>query len=251
MGENDARSCWICFESEDENQNLEWVKPCQCIGTLQWVHHACIYEWVITKRLANRRRRVQCDRCGTNYKIIEPNMGVVTAVMDTTDRAVYWSADKAATGVILVGTCVLIAWPIQALYKLLQAYGTAALGEFLGINEVQELIESSHPIFTCIVLPAIPIALICARNFHWEDTILTSLQRNYRHTYRTSKSFALLFPFASSFVGRKFFSNIENNFLRTFFGASSILLLRGLWNIYLKRQNYMRDQHIRVLDYEP
>lgn len=38
----DSRYCWVCFATDEEDQEagsgvVEWIKPCNCKGTLRWV----------------------------------------------------------------------------------------------------------------------------------------------------------------------------------------------------------------------
>lgn len=36
--EEDKKQCWVCFSTEDDDVNAQWVKPCKCKGTSQWVN---------------------------------------------------------------------------------------------------------------------------------------------------------------------------------------------------------------------
>lgn len=43
--------CWICYGEEQVDTfgiefPLKWVSPCQCRGSLEWVHQQCIRSWI-------------------------------------------------------------------------------------------------------------------------------------------------------------------------------------------------------------
>lgn len=46
---DDEKICWICHSTEDD-QNGRWITPCQCRGTMKWVHHNCLQMWVFELR---------------------------------------------------------------------------------------------------------------------------------------------------------------------------------------------------------
>jgi RING-variant domain len=56
--EKEKRFCWICYSGEPEKPSFEvsdaeliayeeaWVSPCECKGSTEWVHQACILSWI-------------------------------------------------------------------------------------------------------------------------------------------------------------------------------------------------------------
>uniref|UniRef100_A0A914X0B8 RING-CH-type domain-containing protein n=1 Tax=Plectus sambesii TaxID=2011161 RepID=A0A914X0B8_9BILA len=68
------RMCRFCFDEEDEdfidadpealmrNADDEWLSPCLCSGSMQWVHRRCLEEWFKTVK------RNQCQTCKFNFK---------------------------------------------------------------------------------------------------------------------------------------------------------------------------------------
>lgn len=34
-----ARYCWVCFATDEDDENAAWVQPCNCRGTTKWVRH--------------------------------------------------------------------------------------------------------------------------------------------------------------------------------------------------------------------
>src|SRR5690606_3211979 len=77
------RQCWICFSEEQYDKSTysdkNWVKPCKCKGTTQWVHQKCILDWIFSKVQHNPQNtnsssflvipKVQCPQCHYEYKI--------------------------------------------------------------------------------------------------------------------------------------------------------------------------------------
>lgn len=53
-----AKECRICIDSEDGSQLLS---PCQCSGSLQFVHKKCLLTWIQT------RGSTECSICRTHY----------------------------------------------------------------------------------------------------------------------------------------------------------------------------------------
>lgn len=37
MREEDKKQCWVCFSTEEDDANAQWVRPCKCKGTSKWV----------------------------------------------------------------------------------------------------------------------------------------------------------------------------------------------------------------------
>lgn len=51
-----SRQCWICFgeeqvpSSSNEKFQQDWVSPCRCKGSTQWVHQKCLLSWLNSQR---------------------------------------------------------------------------------------------------------------------------------------------------------------------------------------------------------
>lgn len=64
--DGEERQCKYCWSSGDSH---DFVSPCKCIGTVKWVHHACLEQWL-------PRSDGKCGACkavlrrpdGTRYK---------------------------------------------------------------------------------------------------------------------------------------------------------------------------------------
>lgn len=62
----DTRSCRICLDTELPDGD-RWLCPCQCKGTMKYVHASCLDEW---RRRSRRARSVMaCDQCGATYRV--------------------------------------------------------------------------------------------------------------------------------------------------------------------------------------
>ena len=69
------RTCWVCFASDEDDREAEWVRPCCCRGTTKWVHQLCLQRWIDEKQKGNSTAKVHCPQCGKEYLIIFPKVG--------------------------------------------------------------------------------------------------------------------------------------------------------------------------------
>lgn len=60
--------CRICHLSEEEEQD-PFVSPCDCRGTMKYVHRFCLNEWRM--RSKNSRSIDKCEQCFGSYRISE------------------------------------------------------------------------------------------------------------------------------------------------------------------------------------
>ena len=56
--------CRICF---GEGASEEFIAPCACRGSMQFVHADCLREWI--NRTQNSESRRTCEQCGATYKV--------------------------------------------------------------------------------------------------------------------------------------------------------------------------------------
>lgn len=59
--EEDERQCWICLQTGGP----ELIAPCQCAGSMRWVHRPCLNRWRIDA--ANPRNFTHCRHCGFGF----------------------------------------------------------------------------------------------------------------------------------------------------------------------------------------
>ena len=74
-----AKICRICYEEEDPISNFDnpLVQPCNCSGSLKYIHLNCLKHWLNTKSCSNLFKNenysvflvepVQCEICKTNF----------------------------------------------------------------------------------------------------------------------------------------------------------------------------------------
>lgn len=271
----DSRYCWVCFATDEEDQEagatVEWVKPCNCKGTLRWVHQACLQRWVDEKQKGNTYRKVQCQQCQTEYIIILPSMGYLADALEAADTMIRYSSPFIAAGVF-----------VGSLYWTAVTYGAITVLQVLGHDEGLMILEATDHIFLLVALPAIPVCLVLGRMIRWEDCILRYLQNRQRKHHRLLGLFlpipeddgsqqadnqtarnhisdtlsttrvlcgALILPSISSLIGRVFFSNVNNNLHRTLLGGLAFVAVKGVFKIYFKQKQFMRKKQRRIADY--
>lgn len=161
----EGRYCWVCFATDEDDELAEWVQPCNCIGTIRWVHQSCLQRWVDEKQKGNSMRRVTCPQCQTEYIIAFPAMGTVIGIMEGVDTMIKRLSPFLAAG-ILVGS----------LYWTAVTYGAVTVLQVVGHQDGLEMMEKSDPLVLLIGLPAIPVGLVLGRMVRWEDMILRFIQ---------------------------------------------------------------------------
>lgn len=57
--ENKDFSCRICMDLGDAN--IEMCAPCDCTGTIQYIHVSCLKEWI------KEKKSIKCELCGQTY----------------------------------------------------------------------------------------------------------------------------------------------------------------------------------------
>ena len=57
--------CRICFEPEGE-----LISPCNCIGTLKYIHRECLQKWrkTLPINIFNNKRDIRCEICQKYYE---------------------------------------------------------------------------------------------------------------------------------------------------------------------------------------
>lgn len=52
--------CRICMDLGD--LEAEMCIPCECMGSIKYIHVTCLKEWI------KEKRKISCELCKTNYK---------------------------------------------------------------------------------------------------------------------------------------------------------------------------------------
>lgn len=268
------RYCWVCFANDEENiENLEWIRPCKCKGTLMWVHQQCLQRWVDEKQRGNSFKRVQCVQCQTEYIIVSPSIGLVADLLEGIDNVIRRSSPFIAAGVF-----------VGSFYWTACTYGAITILQVLGNEEGLRVLEDTDHVFLMVALPAIPVCLVLGRMIRWEDAILRYIQNRQRKSFRmlglilpipedsennvqaadnnqisrnisdtlsTTRVLcgALILPSISSLFGRVFFSNVNNNLQRTILGGLAFVAIKGVLKIYFKQKQFVRKKQRKIVDY--
>lgn len=57
----DVPTCRICFDSEDGGEDGKLFRPCNCKGTMAWIHTECLNKW--RTQIANSAAFWECPTC--------------------------------------------------------------------------------------------------------------------------------------------------------------------------------------------
>jgi len=59
---NQHKTCRICISNEDKN---DLIQPCECIGSVQFVHRSCLDKW----RTMSHHAYIRCEICLYQYEL--------------------------------------------------------------------------------------------------------------------------------------------------------------------------------------
>jgi len=267
--EDNRKTCWVCFATEDDDRAAPWVRPCRCKGTSKWVHQQCLQRWVDEKQRGDSTTKVSCPQCNTEYLIIFPKFGPFVYILDLADRIIYKVCPMVAGGVF-----------IGSVYWTACTYGVVTVLQVLGHKEGLSVMESADPVFLLIGLPTIPIMLILAKMVRWEDYVLRFWQRHVSKSrilnyilgsdldqsdaadrlmptdpgpmFTASRVLcgALIMPTIATIFGKLCFGSVESNFQRTLLGGIGFVAMKGVLRIYFKQQQYKRHGLRSILDWD-
>jgi hypothetical protein len=93
--------CRLCWGEAEEDDQL--LSPCNCSGSLKWIHTHCLQDWQRTLRSQGQGRRAHiCELCKTPYRLQQDSSSgqlgssrrqlprrVLTAVSNSLFDAVY------------------------------------------------------------------------------------------------------------------------------------------------------------------
>lgn len=66
--QENQRTCRICLEEsyiEPNSTNHDFIAPCQCTGSVSWVHRSCLDSW----RATNPKHFTMCEICQFTYEL--------------------------------------------------------------------------------------------------------------------------------------------------------------------------------------
>ncbi|CAF4839498.1 unnamed protein product [Pieris macdunnoughi] len=272
--DENLKSCWVCFATEHDDKLAAWVQPCKCIGTTKWVHQSCLQRWVDEKQRGNISRKVLCPQCKVEYIVVFPSMGAFVILLDAIEDITRRISPFILGGVLL-----------GSIYWIAITYGAVTVMQVVGHREGLEMMESADPLVLLVLLPTIPVTLIGAKMYNWEDSVLFFLRKycakipalsyvlpfghvdeeraivsgpspnngspNSTSHLSPTRIFcsALLVPTISTIIGKIFFRSIKNNLHRTILGGLTYITLKGALKIYHKQMLYIRQSSRKILDY--
>lgn len=266
--ESQRHSCWVCFASEEDDNEAKWVKPCRCRGTTKWVHQNCLQRWIDEKQKGNSSTKVACPICRQEYIIIFPRLGPFIYLLEKADRFIYKTCPFVAGGIF-----------IGSVYWTAVTYGAVTVMQVLGHKEGLNVMERADPLFLLIGLPTIPVMLILGKMVRWEDYLLRLWRKhssklpllNYLFPDDCSRIArvpaetvplsdplsatrvlcgALILPTIATIVGKLMFGSVQSNFQRTLLGGIGFITIKGMLKIYYKQQQYLRQANRVIRDYE-
>lgn len=266
--EDDRRTCWVCFATEDDDPTIPWVQPCNCRGTTKWVHQNCLQRWVDEKQKGNVSGKVCCSQCNTEYVIIFPNMGPLIVILDALDNVIFKVCPFVAAGIV-----------VGSIYWTAVTYGAVTVMQVVGHKDALTVMEQADPLILLIGLPTIPVMLILGKMVRWEDTLLAFLRRHspklpllkyilpsfvnadsqganndlppLTDTASATRVLcsALLLPTVATICGKMFFDSVPSNLQRTILGGIAFIAIKGALKIYHKQQRYIRQSQRKILDH--
>ncbi|XP_050397687.1 E3 ubiquitin-protein ligase MARCHF5 [Patella vulgata] len=265
--EEDRRSCWVCFATDEDDREASWVRPCRCKGTTKWVHQSCLQRWIDEKQKGNSTTKVVCPQCNAEYLIIFPRLGPVVYIMDIADKIIYKTCPFVAGGIF-----------IGSVYWTAVTYGAVTVMQVLGHKEGLNVMERADPLFLLIGLPTIPVMLILGKMVRWEDYVLRLWRKHSaklpllhylfpdefsRYTRVPADTVplsdpicatrvlcgALILPTIATIVGKLMFGSVQSNFQRTLLGGIAFIAIKGVLKIYYRQQQYFRQANRVILDF--
>lgn len=270
---DESRICWVCFAADEDAPHEAWVRPCGCRGGSKWVHQNCLNRWIDEKQRGDSTAKVECPQCKEEYVFTFPRLNKLVRLVDLFEKAMVKMCPYLAGGCFF-GAC----------YWSAVTYGAITVMQVMGNSEGLAMMEESDPIFLLVGLPTIPAGLVLAKLTRWEDYVLQWWRDYLRpHFCVGASSFgggggaatviplripadpaalgnpvsstrvvvsAMLMPSFATVFGQIAFRREKNNFRRTMVGGATFLLIKGLLKLYYKQQQYERQVHRTVLDYD-
>lgn len=271
--DHDSRRCWVCFATEEDEPDAQWVRPCRCRGTTKWVHQSCLQRWIDEKQAGSSTAKVSCPQCNAEYIIVFPPLGTMLHAVEDMDKFINKISPFAAAGAV-----------VGSLYWSAVTYGAVTVMQVLGHKDGLEVMEKADPLFLLVGLPTIPLALILGKMVRWEDHILRLWRRHmskmsiFNYFFPKSSPIAsdgiqmrepaeapplsdpvsatrvlvggLVLPSLATLIGKVCFGYVESSLHRALLGGISFIAVKGVVRIYYKQQQYLRQAQRVVKDYQ-
>ncbi|XP_017055920.1 E3 ubiquitin-protein ligase MARCHF5 [Drosophila ficusphila] len=164
----EERMCWICLTGDEEQPRRDWLHPCRCRGSGQWVHEACLSRWIDEKQILAPDGPVSCAQCRTEYIIVMPPLCRFDALLVRLEKCYERLCPSVLLGIL---AATVYFWAVT--------YGALTLLELAGYQAGMKLLDED-PTLLMILLPLVPTALLLGRMVRWDDCLVRWLRRHHR-----------------------------------------------------------------------
>lgn len=146
--------CRICFETDSDHL----ISPCQCTGTIRYVHRECLQIWRKTLPLVshNNFRDIRCEMCHTNYQFEDelPNFKYCKSliVLEMVSFLIIIHLFGFMFGMVLTGfgeITTMIAIKYINLYLYQYLLGNAIIHIIIGALALSDIARSENECFVC------------------------------------------------------------------------------------------------------
>lgn len=97
------RECWVCYLSESETPDSEFVRPCRCDGSVGFVHQDCVKRWVEEKQKSDIDMEVECPQCQTKYRFVFPKLKTPFKLMILAEQIINSGVTLFTIGGVIYG----------------------------------------------------------------------------------------------------------------------------------------------------
>ncbi|XP_065583645.1 E3 ubiquitin-protein ligase MARCHF5-like [Artemia franciscana] len=258
------KTCWICLDIEEENEDPNlWVSPCKCkVGNI-WVHQPCILVWISVKQDGDFCKVVRCPECRCRYHICSDCPAYLQFF-----RRIYHNISSFSSSVLYAGYAYSFLWSFGAI-SVLQVYGRTE-----GVN----VLKNMRLVGIFGGLPFISVLIVASHLINWEEPVSKFL-RTYVPETRVLKdwmplfkfrpkgkqedqplekkfnlplrlSSALVFPTVSVAFGNVFFKSVPRSLKRVVLGGLLYLFIKSSLKLILIQgefidRNSRKAQHRR------
>ena len=88
--------CRICYTEEEDEKENPLIQPCQCSGSLKYIHLKCLKHWIITRSCKNLEKKkfcsvfkfkeVECEICKEKLPDLVKHNGQLHSLLDFSDE---------------------------------------------------------------------------------------------------------------------------------------------------------------------
>jgi len=155
------KECWVCFQTESETPDAEWVRPCRCAGSVGWVHQDCVKRWVEEKQKSNVDMEVECPQCQTKYRFVFPKMGKIFMFMHLEEQVLKQGVNLVTIGGIVYGIHLAVVYYSRNVLKCMVANELNFMGDKeCSLSPYKEILADNFSDFVTETTSRITLPLI-------------------------------------------------------------------------------------------